>query len=208
MRLLYRPEAGQRCGAYGSGMQGEKIPEPYYEIRPGGVAIVFRFEDINNESNSNQNCELDCKSKLTDRQNVILSILMSDGEKTASWIASQLEVGFMLVEVLHLLKLTIGLFLMETIVVVFILQTFKTLRKMRFDFKMPAPTNEKLRKSLEFTNRVLQNDRLMHEYILVPCFDRKQYNSLLKEDLTEGATCIAGHHHIRYPGAQCHTRAT
>lgn len=79
---------------------------------------------------------------------------------------------------------------------------------MRFDFKMPAPTNEKLRKSLEFTNRVLQNDRLMHEYILVPCFDRKQYNSVLKEDLAEGATCIAGHHHIRHPGTQCHTRAT
>lgn len=134
----------------------------------------------------------------------------------------------MLVEVLHLLKLIIGLFLMATIVVVFVLQTFKTLydmgclgnrsypnlctihseaikmlyegvpheevlkklRKMRFDFKMPAPTNEKLRKSLEFTNRVLQNDRLMHEYILVPCFDRKQYNALLKEDLAEGATCI------------------
>ena len=92
----------------------------------------------------------------------------------------------MLVEVLHLLKLIIGLFLMVTIVVVFILQTFKTLydmgylgnrsypnlctihseaikllyegvpheevlkklRKMRFDFKMPAPTNEKLRKAL------------------------------------------------------------
>ena len=78
-------------------MQGEKIPEPYYEIRPGGVAIVFCFEDINNESNSNQNCELDCELdcelKLTDRQKVILSILMSDGEKTASWIVSQLEVG-------------------------------------------------------------------------------------------------------------------
>lgn len=134
----------------------------------------------------------------------------------------------MLVEVLHLLKLIIGLFLMVTIVVVLILQTFKTLydmgylgnrsypnlcaihseaikmlyegvphgevlkklRKMRFDFKMPAPTNEKLQKSLEFTNRVLQNDRLMHEYILVPCFDRKQYNALLKEDLAEGTTCI------------------
>lgn len=86
--LVACPEAGQRCGAYGSGMQGEKIPEPYYEIRPGGVAIVFRFEDINNESNSNQNCELDCELdcelKLTDRQKVILYILMSDGEKTAS----------------------------------------------------------------------------------------------------------------------------
>ena len=45
---------------------------------------VFRFEDINNESNSNQNCELDCELKLTDRQKVILYILMSDGEKTAS----------------------------------------------------------------------------------------------------------------------------
>lgn len=81
-------QAGQRHGAYGSGMQGENIPEPYYEIRPGGVAIVFRFEDINNESNSNQNCELDCELdcelKLTDRQKVILYILMSDGEKTAS----------------------------------------------------------------------------------------------------------------------------
>ena len=75
--------------------KAKNIPEPYYEVRPGGVAIVFRFKDINNESNSNQNCEL----KLTDRQKVILSILMSDGEKTASWIASQLEVGFMLVEV-------------------------------------------------------------------------------------------------------------
>ena len=73
------------------------MPEPYYEVRPGGVAIVFRFKDINNESNSNQNCELhcelDCESKLTDRQKVILSILMSDGEKTASWIASQLGLG-------------------------------------------------------------------------------------------------------------------
>lgn len=132
----------------------------------------------------------------------------------------------MLVEVLHLLKLIIGLFLMVTIVLVFILQTLKRsmiwgiwaiavtlctihseaikmlhegvphgevlkkLRKMRFDFKMPAPTNEKLRKSLEFTNRVLQNDRLMHEHILVPCFDRKQYNALLKEDLAESTTCI------------------
>ena len=45
---------------------------------------VFRFEDINNESNSNQNCELDCELKLTDRQKVILYVLMSDGEKTAS----------------------------------------------------------------------------------------------------------------------------
>ena len=77
--------------------KAKNIPEPYYEVRPGGVAIVFRFKDINNESNSNQNCELDCELdcelKLTDRQKVILSILMSDGEKTASWIASQLEVG-------------------------------------------------------------------------------------------------------------------
>lgn len=86
--LICIVQAGQRHGAYGSGMQGEKIPEPYYEIRPGGVAILFRFEDINNESDSNQNCELDCeldcKLKLTDRQKVILYILMSDGEKTAS----------------------------------------------------------------------------------------------------------------------------
>ena len=77
--------------------KAKNIPEPYYEVRPGGVAIVFRFKDINNESNSNQNCELhcesDCESKLTDRQKVILSILMSDGEKTASWIASQLGLG-------------------------------------------------------------------------------------------------------------------
>lgn len=79
--------------------KAKNIPEPYYEVRPGGVAIVFRFKDINDESNSNQNCELDCELKLTDRQKVILYILMSDGEKTASWIASQLEVGFMLVEV-------------------------------------------------------------------------------------------------------------
>lgn len=79
----------------GSGMalmvqacKAKNILEPYYEIRPGGVAVVFRFEDINNESNSNQNCELDCELdcelKLTDRQKVILYILMSDGEKTAS----------------------------------------------------------------------------------------------------------------------------
>ena len=77
--------------------KAKNIPEPYYEVRPGGVAIVFRFKDINNESNSNQNCELDCELdcelKLTDKQKVILYILMSDGEKTASWIASQLEVG-------------------------------------------------------------------------------------------------------------------
>lgn len=51
--------------------KAKNIPEPYYEVRPGGVAIVFRFKDINNESNSNQNCELDCELdcelKLTDR---------------------------------------------------------------------------------------------------------------------------------------------
>ena len=68
--------------------KAKNIPEPYYEVRPVGVAIVFRFKDINNESNSNQNCELDCELdcelKLTDRQKVILYILMSDGEKTAS----------------------------------------------------------------------------------------------------------------------------
>lgn len=53
----------------GSGMarmdqacKAKNIPKPYYEVRPGGVAIVFRFKDINNESNSNQNCELDCES--------------------------------------------------------------------------------------------------------------------------------------------------
>ena len=86
----------------GSGMarmdqacKAKNIPEPYYEVRPGGVAIVFRFKDINDGRDSNQNCELDCELKLTDRQKVILSILMSDGEKTASWIASQLEVWFM-----------------------------------------------------------------------------------------------------------------
>ena len=79
--------------------KAKNIPKPYYEVRPGGVAIVFRFKDINNESNSNQNCELDFELKLTDRQKVILSISMSDGEKTASWIASQLEVWFMLEEV-------------------------------------------------------------------------------------------------------------
>lgn len=77
--------------------KAKNIPEPYYEVRPGGVAIVFRFKDINNESNSNQNCELDCEAncelKLSDRHKVILSILMSDGEKTASWIASQLGLG-------------------------------------------------------------------------------------------------------------------
>lgn len=88
----------------GSGMarmdqacKAKNIPEPYYEVRPGGVAIVFRFKYINDGRDSNQNCELDCELdcelKLTDRQKVILSILMSDGEKTASWIASQLEVG-------------------------------------------------------------------------------------------------------------------
>lgn len=38
----------------------------------------------------------------------------------------------MLVEVLHLLKLIIGLFLMVAIVVVFILQTFKTLYDMGY----------------------------------------------------------------------------
>lgn len=83
--------------------KAKNIPEPYYEVRPGGVAIVFRFKDINDGRDSNQNCELDCELdcelKLTDRQKVILSILMSDGEKIASWIASQLEVWFMLVEV-------------------------------------------------------------------------------------------------------------
>lgn len=42
--------------------KAKNIPETYYEVRPGGVAIVFRFKDINNESNSNQNCELDCES--------------------------------------------------------------------------------------------------------------------------------------------------
>ena len=42
--------------------KAKNIPEPYYEVRPGGVAIVFRFKDINNESNSNQNCELYCES--------------------------------------------------------------------------------------------------------------------------------------------------
>ena len=51
--------------------KAKNIPKPYYEVRPGGVDIVFRFKDINNESNSNQNCELDCELdcelKLTDR---------------------------------------------------------------------------------------------------------------------------------------------
>ena len=44
----------------GSGMarmvqacKAKNIPKPYCEVRPGGVAIVFRFKDINNEREFN-----------------------------------------------------------------------------------------------------------------------------------------------------------
>ena len=67
------------------------------------ATVHSSFERISKgRKNSNQNCELDCESdcesKLTDRQKVILSILMSDGEKTASWIASQLGLGLISVQ--------------------------------------------------------------------------------------------------------------
>lgn len=42
--------------------KAKNIPKPYYEVRPGGVDIVFRFKDINDGRDSNQNCELDCES--------------------------------------------------------------------------------------------------------------------------------------------------
>ena len=67
----------------------KNLPEPYYEIRPDSVAIVFRYTDPDCTSNCTSNCEIE----ITDRQRLILTMLMSDNEKTALQIARQIGIS-------------------------------------------------------------------------------------------------------------------
>lgn len=65
------------------------VPEPYYEIRPGGVAIIFTLATQIGESNFGG----DFGSQLSDRQAVILSAIIKDGKETAKHLAVVLGVS-------------------------------------------------------------------------------------------------------------------
>lgn len=67
----------------------KNLPEPYYEIRPDSVAIVFRYRGVDCTSNCTSNCEIE----ITDRQRLILTMIMSDNEKTAPQIARQIGIS-------------------------------------------------------------------------------------------------------------------
>lgn len=73
------------------------VPEPYYEIRPGGVAIIFTLATQIGESDFGGNFGSDFGgdfgSQLSDRQAVILSAIIKDGKETAKHLAVVLGVS-------------------------------------------------------------------------------------------------------------------
>lgn len=63
------------------------VPEPYYEVRPGGVAIIFTLATQIGESNFGGDFGGDFGSQLSDRQAIILSAIIKDGKETAKHLA-------------------------------------------------------------------------------------------------------------------------
>ena len=73
--------------------KAKNLPEPYYEIRPDSVAIVFRYKEVDCTSNCTSGCTSNCEIEITDRQRLILTMIMSDNEKTAPQIARQIGIS-------------------------------------------------------------------------------------------------------------------
>lgn len=55
------------------------------------------------------------------------------------------------------------------------------LRGMRFSFHLFPATRKKTRKMVRFAEAVLNNDRMMLQYVIVPVFDRKSFKALKHE---------------------------
>lgn len=69
------------------------IPEPYYEVRPGGIAIVFNRRIQNGDIYVNSNGDTNGEIQLSDRQRDILSLIKIDGYTTAAKVAKLLGVS-------------------------------------------------------------------------------------------------------------------
>lgn len=66
-------------------MQG--VPEPYYEIRPGGIAIIFRRKTVRVNTSGDSNGDIRGEIQLSERQHDILAYIMIDGDTTATKMA-------------------------------------------------------------------------------------------------------------------------
>ena len=66
-------------------MQG--VPEPYYEIRPGGIAIIFRRKTVRVNTSGDSNGDTRGEIQLSERQHDILAYIMIDGDTTATKMA-------------------------------------------------------------------------------------------------------------------------
>ena len=73
--------------------KAKNLPEPYYEIRPDSVAIVFRYKEVDCTSNCGNDCGNDCGIHLSDRQLIIISALLKNGKETARHLAGVLGVS-------------------------------------------------------------------------------------------------------------------
>ena len=73
--------------------KAKNLPEPYYEIRPDSVAIVFRYKEVDCTSNCGNDCGNDCGIHLSDRQLIIISALLKNGKETARHLAGMLGVS-------------------------------------------------------------------------------------------------------------------
>ena len=71
----------------------KNLPEPYYEIRPDSVAIVFRYKEVDCTLNCGNDCGNDCGIHLSDRQLIIISALLKNGKETARHLAGVLGVS-------------------------------------------------------------------------------------------------------------------
>ena len=69
-------------------------PEPFYEVRPGGVVIVFKFSHslLNENENFGSDFGSDFGIQLNERQKNILNLLIADGHNTAIKLAGLLGV--------------------------------------------------------------------------------------------------------------------
>lgn len=81
---------GSGVGRMTDACRSHGIDEPFYELRPGGVAIVFKRKSI---PIVDSGVDGDVDSQLTERQSAMLKILSMDGDTTAMQLARVFSVS-------------------------------------------------------------------------------------------------------------------
>ena len=66
-------------------MQG--VPEPYYEVRPGGIVIIFRRKADYVNTGGDSDVDTGGEIQLSERQQDILAFIRVDGDTTATKMA-------------------------------------------------------------------------------------------------------------------------